>query len=207
MLTNPAPSPIRSPSITRTMAISIKVSPSFPLGFDRFSKIHHPKLGFSEIYFKDMNYNLSRTKIGLFKKCLCAYPLLSPRGVSRGVPRRLHASGRQKGKCASGRHGWAVAPSPLFVAPNEARGAHGGASLSLGRTKKGCSAGQRKDAWQEGARDFFETALGLKFGLAIIFFLDERASSRLPLQRVTVDPLFLPLIALDNDYSPLLSLL
>jgi hypothetical protein len=31
------------------------------------------------------------------------------------------------------------------------------------------SAGQRKDAWQEGARDFFEKALGLKFGLAIIF--------------------------------------
>jgi hypothetical protein len=38
----------------------------------------------------------------------------------------------------------------------------------LGRTKKRCSAGQRKDAWQEGARDFFEKALKLKFELAII---------------------------------------
>jgi len=34
--------------------------------------------------------------------------------------------------------------------------------------KKGCSAGQRKGAWQEGARDIFEKALGLRFGLTVI---------------------------------------
>jgi len=81
----------------------------------------------------------------------------------------------------------------------------GGASLTLGRTKKGArqdkkrrSAGQKralgrikKGAWQEGARDFFETAFELKFGLAIIF----------------AGRIFLPLIALDNDYSPFFSLL
>jgi hypothetical protein len=39
---------------------------------------------------------------------------------------------------------------------------HGGASLTLGRTKK--------DAQQDGVGDFFEIARGLKFGLAIIFF-------------------------------------
>jgi hypothetical protein len=35
--------------------------------------------------------------------------------------------------------------------------------------KKGRSAGQKKDARQDGVRDFFETALGIKFRLAIIF--------------------------------------
>jgi hypothetical protein len=54
----------------------------------------------------------------------------------------------------------------FFVAPSEV----GGASLSLGRTKRGSSAGQREGARQEGVGDFFEIARGLKFGLAIIFF-------------------------------------
>ena len=51
-------------------------------------------------------------------------PFLSPR-AKRGVPRRLYvgvprhfrASGRQKGDRASGKHGWAVAPSPFFCLP------------------------------------------------------------------------------------------
>ena len=47
--------------------------------------------------------------------------------------------------------------------PKQSEGSpHGGASLTLDRTKKW--------ARQEGVGDFFETALGLKFGLAIIFF-------------------------------------
>ena len=66
-----------------------------------------------------MIYNLSRAKIGLFKKCLCASPSAvtasplycnrersegssheaSSRKRSGGVPRRLRASGRHGEKC------------------------------------------------------------------------------------------------------------
>jgi len=50
------------------------------------------------------------------------------------------------------------------VSENEVEGCFANAR----QDKKGCLAGQRKGAWQEGARDFFEKALGLKFGLTII---------------------------------------
>jgi len=102
--------------------------------------------------------------MGLFKKCLCAYPCCHPEASAEGSPRAY-----------------------FYFVPNEVRDAR----LTLGRTKEGLLGRIKKVAWQEGARDFFETAFELKFGLAIIF----------------AGRIFLPLIALDNDYSPFFSLL
>jgi hypothetical protein len=58
----------------------------------------------------------------LFKKCLCAYPVVAPRRQPGG-PSALTRLGKT---------GMGCRPEPFFVAPNEVRGA----SLSLGRTKK-----------------------------------------------------------------------
>jgi len=85
---------------------------------------------------------------------------LSPRGVSRGVPRHWRASGRQIGKLASGGHLEASSRTKCLMGrrPERCEGCLAtlgrtwlavDASLSLGRTKNGGSAGQSRG-------DFFE---------------------------------------------------
>jgi hypothetical protein len=77
----------------------------------------------------------------LFKKCLCAYPVVTPRrqpggpsALTRlGRTNRKARRGKTKRKARLGKTGMGCRPEPFFVAPNEVRGA----SLSLGRTKKG----------------------------------------------------------------------
>jgi len=114
--------------------------------------------------------------MGLFKKCLCASP-------SAVTARRT-----------------------FFVAPRKARGLPMGVPRYRSAGQKGALGRIKKGACQDGVRDFFETARGLKFGLAIIFCLTK---GQAPACLSTCDgsPLFLPLKALDDDYALLFSFL
>jgi hypothetical protein len=77
----------------------------------------------------------------LFKKCLCAYPVVAPRRQPGG-PSALSRLGRTNRKARLGRTGMGCRPEPFFVAPNEVRGVLRRLRASGGQIGKRASGGQ-----------------------------------------------------------------